>query len=272
MKVPLWKTKWKKRWRLDGGLRCCEIEVHPPGPPRRPASEMHLRPKPDHVSRTGFEVFSPLRLFRPGREEARGGGAAVALHKGVTKKNTTDNTFNSLCGRTVFRFSHSNKKQKEENNRRRSAGQVTLCVEPIPRLVFGCFPAGPLLPQRPQINQPIYSLLSHCNGDGERQAAMPVAENHGNIHMMTLAPIYGGHCRTYYICNVPTKSPKWLIIQLYLYYTSVNCIYKVWAPLLDWMYPGLSAHRGPERSSARGSAGLLSIYEKLAGKDIDRTN
>lgn len=43
------------------------------------------------------------------------------------------------------------------------------------------------------------------------------------------------------------------------------------------MYLGLSAHRasrGPERSSARGSAAavLLSIYEKLAGKDIDRTN
>lgn len=33
-----------------------------------------------------------------------------------------------------------------------------------------------------------------------------------------------------------------------------------------------SGHRGPECSTARGSAVLLSIYEKLAGKDIDRTN
>lgn len=33
-----------------------------------------------------------------------------------------------------------------------------------------------------------------------------------------------------------------------------------------------SGYRGPECSSARGSAVLLSIYEKLAGKDIDRTN
>ncbi len=33
-----------------------------------------------------------------------------------------------------------------------------------------------------------------------------------------------------------------------------------------------SGYRGPECSSARGSAALLSIYEKLAGKDIDRTN
>lgn len=33
-----------------------------------------------------------------------------------------------------------------------------------------------------------------------------------------------------------------------------------------------SGCRGPECSSARGSAVLLSIYEKLAGKDIDRTN
>lgn len=33
-----------------------------------------------------------------------------------------------------------------------------------------------------------------------------------------------------------------------------------------------SGDRGPARSSARASAVLLSIYEKLAGKDIDRTN
>lgn len=40
-------------------------------------------------------------------------------------------------------------------------------------------------------------------------------------------------------------------------------------------YSGLSAwseDRGPECSSAGGSAVLLSIYEKFAGKDIDRTN
>lgn len=70
-----------RHWEFEN-----EEEVRPPGPPRRPASEMHLRPKPDHVSRTGLEVVSSPRLFRPGRDEARREGAAVALHKCVTRK------------------------------------------------------------------------------------------------------------------------------------------------------------------------------------------
>lgn len=62
-----------------------EEEVHPPGLPRRPASEIHLRPKPDHRLSDWTGVCSTLRSFRPGREETGGESAAVALHEGVTE-------------------------------------------------------------------------------------------------------------------------------------------------------------------------------------------
>lgn len=81
----------EKQWETDilRGLRCeYKEEVHPPGPPRRPASEIHLRPKPDHVSRTVLEFVRRCACSDPaGRKRGEGAeSAAVALHKGVTKK------------------------------------------------------------------------------------------------------------------------------------------------------------------------------------------
>lgn len=61
-----------------------EEEVHPPGLPRRPASEIHLRPKPDHRLSDGTGVCSAAALV-PTREEGgdREGeeSAAVALQR-----------------------------------------------------------------------------------------------------------------------------------------------------------------------------------------------
>lgn len=52
-------------------------------------------------------------------------------------------------------------------------------------------------------------------------------------------------------------------------------MYEVSALFMHSLNAGFSAHRADisgGRSSERGFAVLLSIYEKLAGKDIDRTN
>lgn len=172
---------------------------------RRKSTHLDLRVAPPQrcswgrspITSLGLDLESSRRCAcsEPG-ERKRRGSAAVALHKGVTKKNTTDNKFNSLCCCTIpltnkarvklFFIQVRNKNVR--NNKRKIGGQVRFWyswVEPIPRLVLCCFPAGPLLPQKPQINQPIYSLLSHCNGDSEREEEMPVDENHYNIPIIT---------------------------------------------------------------------------------------
>lgn len=56
--------------------------------PRRPASEMHLRPKLDHLLPVWAGVCSPLRVFQSGKKEETWESAAVALHESVTKPQT----------------------------------------------------------------------------------------------------------------------------------------------------------------------------------------
>lgn len=125
-------------------------KVHPPGLPRRPASEIHLRPKPDHRLSAWTGVWSTLRSFRPGRDET---GGDKCRCRAVSQETHDQLIFH--CATTEQLCAHISKYQTGvETNERKITGAGSSCVEPIPELLCG-FPKGPLVPNRPQINHPI---------------------------------------------------------------------------------------------------------------------
>lgn len=79
------------------------------------------------------------------------------------------------------------------------------------------------------------------------------------------------------LCDFPRNSPDRFMIFFPIFVLKHPEMF-VWGSggFYARGFPGFigaqSGSRGPERSSARDSAALLSICEKLAGKDIDRTN
>lgn len=128
---------------------------------------------PITVSRTGLEFVRRCARSDPGGRRREGKAPLSHCTKASLRTDETNVIFIMITGQVC---AHILKHKSEiEINETTVTNDGSSWVEPILELLC-CFPTGPLLPHRPQINHPIYSLLLYSNRGSERVEEMPVWE------------------------------------------------------------------------------------------------